>query len=106
MSLDMKGVKRYCKVWCLRFEGASAESSKMLRIPNYLTPYKVLRICFNSSVTVLPFFFSFTSLHPFILEQSPVLILIHLMLICASTMARLESFIEKIGCTLRMCNIS
>lgn len=35
MSLDMKGIKRYCKVWCLRFEGASAESSKMLRIPNY-----------------------------------------------------------------------
>ncbi len=57
MPLDMKDIKRYCKVWCLRFEGASAESSEMLHIPNYLTPYKVLHICFNSLVTVLPFSF-------------------------------------------------
>lgn len=62
MSLDMKVIKRYWKIWCLRFEGqglSEAPRQRVLKCCVYQTiwiPTK-LHLCFNSLVTVLSFSF-------------------------------------------------
>lgn len=90
----LKGIVRF-GAW-----GLKEPQQKVLKCCIYQTIWRPTKfyICFKVLVTVMPF--SFRSLGPLIWEQSQVLILHHLMLIYASTMARLESFIEKMCCTL------